>query len=103
MPTLLSTFIALLWLCGCAVTPKPVVSVDSTALVAGDCIVILIPDAGPMFCVLDSSGDIAFPLLHKLHLAGLTLEQTKSLIERELVEKGYYHQFYVSSVSRCRY
>jgi len=78
--------LVLLFVCGCASTPKPSPKeVDTQPLVPGDCISAVFnlysPNQMSQSFVVDSSGDISLFWVGKLHVAGLTLQEAKQQIE----------------------
>jgi len=98
--------VLLLLLSGCASGPKPAL-VDNAPLTPGDCVAIIfdldsadLADLRLKFYMLDSSGDVSFPVISKIHLAGLTLEQARQRIKDACVPK-YFREVDVS-VRRCR-
>lgn len=92
MRAALSSFFCFLLCCGCA-SRTPQVGVAEPTLAPGDCIIV---DSGAhrqgleTRHVVDASGDISLTLLGKFHVAGLTLRQTESRLEKEYVDRGLF-------------
>ncbi len=96
------TPIALLSLFGCATADQRSASVDTEPLRPGDCIVVTIAGlepGEPKYYILDDKGDVSFPIVGKLHLAGFQLEQVKS--ELDHAYSKFYGQLYFAPVTRC--
>jgi protein involved in polysaccharide export with SLBB domain len=102
MRFLATTLLLLFVMYGCASHPS-MQPPSEELLRSGDCLLIEFPkrETPGIRRVIDSSGDIDMPLLGKLHLAGLTLQQAQTLIETAYRGGGPILPVYVS-VSRCR-
>lgn len=91
--TICNYFVPLL-LVGCATESAHFADVGRAVLAYGDCVAIdFVIDSVRRedlraSLVVDEAGDISLPLLGKLRVAGLTLEQTQGLIEREFGSHG---------------
>ena len=99
MRTLFFYFIALLLGCGCASSRQPAAVIDNRPLMVGDCILIYFGEDDHM-CSVDSFGDISLPILGKVHVVGLTLEQTKEQLEHRFVPT--YEPWLYISLKRCQ-
>src|SRR5262245_8528998 len=77
------TLLCLLLLCGCVSRSPHTAEAQPQKLGPGDCLLLAFKGKGEIRLVVDSAGDISLPLLAKLQVAGISMQEAQMQIQKQ--------------------